>query len=123
VAPPTTTAPRPTTTTTKAPATTTTKPAGVRLTVVNQHPSAVKVTVNGRTFTLAPGEAAGPVSVTTPAHGNDVVEVALVQEPSCGTGDADRYFPKPGGYTMTVVAGPGLCQPGMPGPMVKVTPA
>jgi hypothetical protein len=120
---PTTTAPRPTTTTTKAPATTTTKAAGVRLTVVNQHPSAVKLTVNGRTFTLAPGERAGPVAITTPAHGNDVVEVTLVQEPSCGTGDADSYFPKPGSYTMTVVAGPGLCQPGMPGPDVKVTPA
>lgn len=122
-APPTTKAPRPTTTTTKAPATTTTKAAGVRLTVVNQHPSAVKVTVNGRTFTLAPGEQAGPVGITTEAHGNDVVEVTLVPAPSCGTGDADSYFPKPGSYTMTIGAGPGLCQPGMPGPVVKVTPA
>ena len=121
-APP-TTAPRPTTTTTKAPATTTTKAAGVRLTVANQHPSAVKLTVNGRTFTLSPGEQAGPVAIVMAASGNDVVEAVLVQEPSCGTGDADRYFPKPGNYTMTVVAGPGLCQPGMPGPVVKVTPA
>lgn len=120
---PTTTAPRPTTTTTKAPATTTTKAAGVRLTVVNQHPSAVKLTVNGRTFTLAPGQQSGPVSITMAASGNDVVEVALVQEPSCGTGDADRYFPKPGGYTLTVTASPGLCQPGMPGPVITVTPA
>ena len=52
-----------------------------------------------------------------------MVEVALVQEPSCGTGDAGGYFPKPGDYTLTVVAGQGLCQPGMPGPQVKVTPA
>jgi hypothetical protein len=95
----------------------------VRLTVVNQHPSAVKLTVNGRTFTLGPGERAGPVAITMAANGNDIVEVALVQEPSCGSGDADSYFPKPGSYTMTVVAGPGLCQPGMPGPSVKVTPA
>ena len=122
-APPTTKAPRPTTTTTKAPATTTTKATGVRLTVVNQHPSAVKLTVNGRAFTLAPGEQAGPVAITTEAHGNDVVEVTLVQAPSCGTGDADSYFPKPGSYTMTVMASPGLCQPGMPGPVIKVTPA
>ena len=120
---PPTTAPRPTTTTTKAPATTTTKAAGVSLTVVNQHPSAVKLTVNGRTFTLAPGEHSGPVAITRAANGNDVVEVFLVQEPSCGSGDADSYFPRPGNYTMTVVAGPGLCQPGMPGPGVKVTPA
>ncbi|HUR22605.1 MAG TPA: hypothetical protein VMZ73_01915 [Acidimicrobiales bacterium] len=120
---PPTTGPRPTTTTTKAPATTTTKAAGVRLTVVNQHPSAVKLTVNGRSFTLAAGEQSGPVAVTRAANGNDVVEVSLVQEPSCGTGDADTYFPKPGDYTMTVGAGPGLCQPGMPGPVVKVTPS
>jgi hypothetical protein len=120
---PTTTAPRPTTTTTKAPATTTTKTAGVMLTVINQHPSAVKLTVNGRAFTLAPGEQSGPVAITRAANGNDIVEVFLVKEPSCGSGDADGYFPRPGNYTMTVVAGPGLCQPGMPGPGVKVTPA
>ena len=123
VAPPTTKAARPTTTTTKGPATTTTKATGVRLTLVNHHPSAVKVTVNGRTFTLAPGEMSGPVGITTESHGNDVVEVTLVSAPSCGTGDADSYFPKPGSYTLTIVASPGLCQPGMPGPVVKVTPA
>jgi hypothetical protein len=122
-APPTTKAPSPSTTTTKAPATTTTSVTGVRLTVVNQHPSAVKLTVNGRAFTLAPGQQSGPVAITMAPGGNDVVEVALVQEPSCGSGDAGGYFPKPGSYTMTVVAGQGLCQPGMPGPVVKVTPA
>ena len=121
-APPTTKAPRPTTTTTKAPATTTTSATGVKLTVVNQHPSAVKLIVNGRGFTLAPGQQSGPVAITMAAGGNDVVEVSLVPEPSCGSGDAGGYFPKPGSYTMTVVAGQGLCQPGMPGPVVKVTP-
>lgn len=79
--------------------------------------------LNGRTFTLAPGEQSGPVAITRAANGNDVVEVLLVQEPSCGSGDADGYFPRPGNYTVTVVAGPGLCQPGMPGPRVKVTSA
>ena len=122
-APPTTKAARPTTTTTKAPATTTTKAAGTRLTIINQHPFAVKVTVNGRTLTLAPGEKSGPAATTTAAHGNDTVEVTLVQEPSCGLGDAGRYFPTPGDYTMTISASPGLCQPGMPGPVIKVTPA
>ena len=122
-APPTTKAPRPTTTTTKAPATTTTKVTGVRLTVVNQHPLPVKLSVNGRSFTLAAGEKAGPAAITMAPGGNDVVEVTLVQEPSCGTGDAGGYFPTPGDYTLTVAASPGLCQPGMPGPTVKVTPA
>lgn len=120
---PTTKAPRPTTTTTKAPVTTTTSATGVKLTVVNQHPSAVKLTVNGKAFTLAPGQQTGPVAIAMAAGGNDVVEVSLVQEPSCGSGDAGGYFPKPGSYTMTVMAGQGLCQPGMPGPVIKVTPA
>ena len=119
----TTKVPRPTTSTTSAPAPTTTKATGVQLTVVNQHTFAVKVTVNGRVFTLAPGDKRGPVLITSAPRDSDVVEVVLVQEPSCGTGDADSYFPKPGSYTMTVVASQGLCQPGMPGPTVKVTPA
>ena len=79
--------------------------------------------MNGRTVTLAPGERSGPAATITAAHGNDIVEVTLVQEPSCGVGDADRYFPSPGNYTMTISASPGLCQPGMPGPVIKVTPA
>ncbi|HEX2048128.1 MAG TPA: hypothetical protein VHF27_10205 [Acidimicrobiales bacterium] len=133
----TTEAPRPTTTqpprttTTKAPApstatTPTTRvsaPAGTTLTVVNEHPLAVAVTVNGKTFQVAPGQQSAPTAITRSASGNDVVEVTLVQQPSCGTGDADRYFPAVGSYRMTISAGPGLCQPGMPGPAVKVTPA
>jgi hypothetical protein len=122
-APPTTAVPRPTTT--KAPVTTTTPTtaAGVRLTVVNQHPFAVKLLVNGRTFTVAPGQQVGPTAITRAADGNDIVELSLVAEPSCGSGDADTYFPRPGSYRMTIVASQGLCQPGMPGPEVKVTPA
>ena len=63
------------------------------------------------------------MAITRYDHGNDIVEATLVREPSCGTGDADSYFPKPGSYKLTVVASQGLCQPGMPGPQVKVTPA
>lgn len=125
---PTTTQP-PRTTTTRAPApstTTTTKalaPAGTTLTVVNEHPFAVAVTVNGKTVQVASGQQSPPTAITRSASGNDVVEVTLVQQPSCGTGDADRYFPSPGAYRMTVSASPGLCQPGMPGPTVSVTAA
>ena len=126
-APPTTQPPRPTTTKAPAPATTATTvapaPAGTTLTLVNEHPFAVIVTVNGKTLQVAPGQQAGPVAVSRSASGNDVVEVKLAQEPTCGTGDADRYFPAPGSYRMTISASPGLCQPGMPGPTVKVTPA
>ena len=135
----TTEAPRPTTTTpptTRPPRTTTTKPPasaattpttaapkGTTLTVVNEHPLAVVVTVNGKTFEVAPGQRVGPAAITRSASGNDVVEVALLEERTCGTGDADRYFATPGSYLMTITPSPGLCQPGMPGPMVKVTPA
>ena len=126
--PPTTQAPRTTTTTSPVRATTTTVPttvttvaAGTMLKVVNEHPFAVILTVNGRVFQLAPGEQAGPVQITRYDHGNDIVEAKLVQEPTCGMGDADGYFATPGSYRMAVVASPGLCQPGMPGPNVKVT--
>ena len=126
-APPTTQPPRTTTTKAPAPPTTVTTaapaPAGTTLTVVNEHPMAVIVTVNGKTVQVAPGQQSGPVAVSRSASGNDVVEVKLVQEPSCGTGDADRYFPTAGSYRMTVSASPGLCQPGMPGASVKVTTA
>lgn len=118
---PTTQPPR--TTTTKAPATAAPVSAGVTLNVVNEHTFAVAITVNGRSFTLAPGEQSGPTAITRYAHGNDIVEVRLVQEPSCGMGDAYGYFPSPGGYRMAVVASKGLCQAGMPGPEVRVTPA
>jgi hypothetical protein len=124
--PPTTQAPRTTTTRTPAPATTTPTtpapaPAGTTLTVVNEHPFAVSVTVNGKSFQVASGQQVGPAAITRSPSGNDVVEVTLVQEPTCGTGDADRYFPAAGSYRMTITASPGLCQPGMPGPTVKVT--
>jgi hypothetical protein len=126
-APPTTQAPRTTTTKAPIPATTATTaapaPAGTTLTLVNEHPLAVTVTVNGKTFQLAPGQQVGPAAITRVPSGNDTVEAALVQEPSCGTGDADRYFPTAGSYRMTITAGPGLCQPGMPGPVVKVARA
>ena len=126
-APPTTQPPRTTTPKAPAPPTTVTTaapaPAGTTLTVVNEHPMAVIVTVNGKTVQVAPGQQSRPVAVSRSASGNDVVEVKLVQEPSCGTGDADRYFPTAGSYRMIVSASPGLCQPGMPGPLVKVTTA
>ena len=129
----TTAAPKPTATTTQPPRTTTTKaptpsttapaPAGTTLTVVNEHSFAVVAKVNGKTFQVAPGQQSGPTAITRSTSGNDVVEVTLAQEPMCGTGDADSYFPAAGAYRMTVSASPGLCESGVPGPKVVVTPA
>ena len=120
--PPTPQARRATTTTTVRPAPTTpttaaAAPAGVMLTVQNRHPMAVVLKVNDRTFTLAPNQRVGPVSVNRYAHGNDIVEVNVSQHPECGTGDADDYFPTPGNYELTVappLAGSG-CASGVPG--------
>ena len=135
VKPATTTTKRPATTTTtaKAPATTATTvaanptttvtvQAGVTLTVVNQYPGGVILTVNGTTFNLAAGQTVGPVNIVRYSHGNDIVELKLAADPSCGSGDADGYFPTPGSYRMTVVAGPSpVCQGGVVGPSVTTT--
>lgn len=131
----TSTAPKPTTTTTRAPRPTTTTAApaapstttaGVLLTVVNSSTSAVTLKVNDRSFSLAPGQKAGPVPITRYAHGNDIIELRLAQEPTCGMGDADGYFPKPGSYLLTIVSSPGSCNlpsGAIPSVSYRVTPA
>jgi hypothetical protein len=133
--PPATTVPRPTTT--RAPGTTTTTRPPVAattsttaassagramVTLVNEHTYAFVITVNGRTFELAPGQQVGPVDLALYAHGNDIVEVRAVADPTCGLGDADNYFDPGGRYRMAIVAGPGMCRD-MPGPQLKVTAA
>lgn len=119
--PPTTKAPAPTTT--RAPATTTTVVPGVTVTVVNQYGRAVVLTLNGRTFNLAPGQQVGPVAIPRYDHGNDIVEIKVVDEPGCGNGDADGYFAKLGSFRVAVVSGYGVCQSGLTGPTINVTPA
>ena len=123
-APPTTRAPQPTTTTTRA--TTSTTAAGVMLTIVNNSSSAVLLKVNGRSFTLDPGQKVGPVPITRSADGNDVIELRLAQVPTCGMGDADGYFARPGNYVLTIESTPGSCNPPsgpIAGVRYRVTPA
>lgn len=125
--PPTTTTVKRTTTvppTTKPPATTSTTTAavpGVIVTVVNEYGRAVVLTLNGRTFNLAPGQQVGPVAIPRYAHGNDIVEIKVVDEPGCGNGDADGYFAKLGSFRVAVVSGYGVCQSGLTGPTINVT--
>jgi cytoskeletal protein RodZ len=127
--PPRTTTTRPAVTATTAPTTATTPPTtaaqatSATVNVVNEHPQPVTVKVNGRAFTLGAGQQSGPLSVARSDHGNDTVEVSLVADPSCGMGDADGYFAKGGSYRMAVVAGRSVCQGGVAGPEVRVTPA
>lgn len=96
------------------------------LTVVNSSTSAVTLKVNDRSFALDPGQKTGPVPITRYDHGNDIVELRLTQEPTCGMGDADGYFPRPGSYLLTIVSSPGTCNlPAGPIASVRytVTPA
>src|SRR5205085_2240257 len=71
----TTTAPAPTTTTIRKPApstTTTTFPAGaIRLTIVNQHPSRVQVSINAGSYSLAPGQRLGPMPFVPDPEGHE----------------------------------------------------
>jgi hypothetical protein len=123
----TTTKPAPTATTVATAVTTPPTPAAqsasATVNVVNEHPQAVSVKVNGRAFTLGPGQQSGPLTIARSDHGNDTVEVSLVADSSCGMGDADGYFSRGGSYRMAVVAGRSVCQGGVAGPDVRVTPA
>lgn len=119
----------PVTTTTTTPVVTSTTattapaaPARAGLTVVNQHPEALVATVNGLVFALDPGQQSSVVDMALAAHGNDVVEVHLVSDPTCGVGDADRYFPADGRYRLTLTASTGRCR-NASGIELKVTPA
>lgn len=101
-----TTRPPVTTTTRVATTTTTLSPTVARLTLINQHPKAVRVSVNGVTYTVGPGRRVGPVAVEPSQDGNDVISMSLVGMPSCGTGGAGSDFQGGAGraFTLTIVA-------------------
>ena len=131
-APPVTRAPAATTTTapprppaTTAAASTTATPARgpAMVTLVNQHPMEVSVLLNGEPYRLGVGQAVGPVPVTPAPSGNDIVELELVADPTCGTGDAHGLFTAGRAYRFTVVASTGQCGAGYGGPDYRVTPA
>ena len=113
------------TATTVTPATTATTTAGGRakVTIANEHTThAFVITVNGHTFSLAPGQQAGPVDMALYPHGNDIIEATSVADPTCGMGDADNYFDAGGTYRLAIVVSPGTCgKSAMPGPQIKVT--
>lgn len=111
---PTTRPPR-TNTTTRAPVapttSTTANASGINVTMVNSSPYAVTLTLNGKTYKLAPGQLLGPVATTHDQNGYDSIGLTLDAVPTCGMGDADLYFPKPGSYRLTVETSPGSCIP------------
>lgn len=105
------------TTTTMRPTTTTTFPPGsARVTYVNEYPGTVVATLNGATKELKPGERFGPFAVMPAANNNDVVQVHVKDDPSCGVGDADDKLDADKSYTLTVTnTGAGGCAGGKPG--------
>ena len=78
-----------------------------------------------RRVVTAAGETASGVDVSTTVTTfvpPPELPVIPPPDPSCGSGDADGYFPTPGSYRMTVVAGPSpVCQGGVLGPSVQTT--
>ena len=133
-APPTTRPPAPATTqppvtattpTTARPPTTTTSstvPRQATVTVVNRHGSPFVVTVNGRVFDVDPEESEGPVAVTLPATGDDVIQVRARGDASClSEGKAD-YFQPDRTYTVTVSSSTGQPCQDHPAAVFKVEP-
>ena len=101
---PTTTVPTPAT----APSTTTTV-ARFRVTLLNNHPSAVELIVNGRSFPLAPSQEVADVDLPLSARG-DVIQVRVGQD--CGGTDSGVIFKAGGSYNLTVVPGETMCNGG-----------
>jgi hypothetical protein len=99
VAAPTTTTtrvvPKPTTTTTTFPA------SAVRLTIKNEFPRPVDVTVNGAAYHLRVGEVRGPVPVEPKADRNDTYTVVM-SGTNCGLGDAGPHFQSGAGTSVTL---------------------
>jgi hypothetical protein len=109
-----TTLPAPTTIATTAP------PAPFTATLVNEHPHAFVLVVNGQSFPLAPAQS---VDVTLPVSlRGDLVQVRVAEDDKCGVTDSGVIF-KPGGrYRVTIVASQTMCKD-FPGPLLKIVPA
>lgn len=128
-APPTTNAVPKTTTTTTAstastsPTTVTTISGHATVTLANDFTTAFTLSINGRSFTLQPGQQVGPLDLTLAPNGNDVVELRAVSNPECGIGDAGGYFVAGGRYRMAIVPGPpGTSCAGIGMFQIKTTP-
>lgn len=113
----------PTTATTMPAFTTTTITGRATVTIVSQFAYDVDVSINGQPFRVAAGQSVGPLDLAVASNGNDVVEVRVVSQPSCGSGDAGGYMTPGGRFRFTVTNG-GTCggTPSLPAPEVLSTP-
>jgi hypothetical protein len=95
--------------TTVAPPTTTPAVTTAAVSLVNSFSGAVKVSVGGQAYTLAPGQVVGPIAVVPAASGNDIISVGEVANPTCGVGDAQKYFYAGLSYQVQITVGTGQC--------------
>lgn len=113
--------PAPTTTavtpTTAAPVTTTTVPK-YTATLVNNHPHAFLLGINGRDFPLAAGQTVESVELPLSSRG-DLIQVRLADDPNCGVFDSGVIFQAGARYRVTVVVGPGMCG-SFPSPFLEI---
>ena len=117
----TTTVPTPTTapTTPTTPTTSTTAPAQFTATLVNEHPRAVSLIVNGRPFSLRPGQSLRedlPISSR-----GDLVQVRLADDDKCGVSDSGVIFRAGASYRVAIVPGETPCKD-VVGPLLRIGP-
>ena len=111
----TTTVPTPTTT----PTTSTTAPGQFTATLVNEHPRAVAGILNGRSFSLQPGQSLRedlPV-----ASRRDLVQVWLADNEKCGVSDSGVIFKAGASYRVAIVPGETPCKD-VVGPLLRIGP-
>lgn len=123
--PPATTTTRPAAPTTTTPAPTTSTPTTITVpqftaTLVNNHPHAFILNVNGRDFPLAPAQTVESVSFPV-SPGGDSIRVRLAEDANCGVFDSGVIFQAGGRYRVRVVEGPGMCG-SFPSPFIEVVP-
>lgn len=110
-----------TSTSTSTSTTSTTVAPRATVTIVNEHPNAFVVTVNGRPFEppLASGERIGPVEITLPGGADDTVSLEAVSDPSCRVVVTRDLFQPGGTHRYRIVAGSGSSCTSIPTPTLE----
>lgn len=112
-----TTVPTPTTVPTTS---TTAVPAPFTATLVNEHPQAVVLIVNGRNFSLAPAQTIGDVELPFSLRG-DLVQVRLAEDEKCGVSDSGVIFQPGARYRVSIVVGQTQCKD-FAVPLLRIAP-
>lgn len=110
----------PTTTTTIIPPTSTTVPARFTLTIVNNHPRALVVTVNGREFPLAVGQTLADTDLPVVPAG-DEVQVRTQSGTGCGSSNNGALFDGGARYRLNLVTDVVVCTNDVARPKLDIT--